>query len=52
MQNRIPAVRATLATMPGTLLEFMTPLRKVEVVVMGRQRELGLLDEGSEIVIV
>jgi len=52
MQNRIPAVGATLATMPGTPLEFATPLQEVEVVVMGRQRELGLLDEGSEIVIV
>jgi len=52
MQNRMPAVGATLATMPGTPLEFVTPLREVEVVVMGRQRELGLLDEGSEIVIV
>jgi len=52
MQNRMPAVGATLATMPGTSLEFATPLREVEVVVMGRQRELGLLDEGSEIVIV
>ena len=52
MQNKMPAVGATLATMPGTPLEFTTPLREVEVVVMGRQRELGLLDEGSEIVIV
>ena len=38
--------------MPGTPLEFATLLREVEVVVMGRQQELGLLDEGSEIVIV
>ena len=36
-QNRMPVVGATLATMPGTLLEFVTPLREVEVVVMGRQ---------------
>ena len=48
----MPAVGATLATMPGTPLEFATLLREVEVVVMGRQQELGLLDEGSEIVIV
>jgi len=52
MQNRMPAVGATLTTMPRTPLEFTTPLREVEVVVMGRQRELGLLDERSEIVIV
>jgi len=51
-QNRMPAVGATLATIPGTPLEFTTLLREVEVVVMERQRELGLLDEGSEIVIV
>ena len=51
-QNRMPVVGATLATMPRTLLEFATPLREVVVVVMGRQRELGLLNEGSEIVIV
>jgi len=48
----MPAVGATLATMPGTPLEFMTPLQEVKVVVMGRQRELGLLDERSEIVII
>jgi len=52
MQNRMPVVGATLATMPRTLLEFATPLREVVVVVMGRQRELGLLNERSEIVIV
>jgi len=51
-QNRMPVVGATLATMSRTLLEFATPLREVVVVVMGRQRELGLLNEGSEIVIV
>ena len=51
-QNRMPVVGATLATMPRTLLEFATPLREVVVVVMERQRELGLLNEGSEIVIV
>jgi len=48
----MPAVGATLATMPGTPLEFMTPLQEVKAVVMGRQRELGLLDERSEIVII
>jgi len=45
-------VGATLVTMPGTLLEFVAPLREMEVVVMGRQQELGLLDVGSEIVII
>jgi len=35
-QNRMPAVGATLATMPRTPLEFATPLQEVEMVVMGR----------------
>jgi len=52
MQNRILAVGATLATMPRTPLESVTLLREMEVAVMGRQRELGLLDKRSEIVIV
>ena len=37
MQNRITAVGATLAIMPRTLLEFVTPLQEVEVIVIGRQ---------------
>jgi len=52
MQNRMPAVGATLATMLRTPLEFATLLREVEVVVIGKQRELVVLDKGSEIVIV
>lgn len=51
-QNKTPMVNAALTSAPDVPLEFATPLREVEVVVMGRCRELGLLDEGSEIVIV
>jgi len=51
-QNKVPAVGAALVTLPEMPVEFATPLREVEVVVIGRYRELGLLDEGSEIVIV
>jgi len=51
-QNKVPAVGAALVTLPEMPVEFATPLREVEVVVMGRHRELGLLDERSEIVIV
>ena len=51
-QNKVPAVGAALVTLPEMPVEFATPLREVEVVVMERHRELGLLDEGSEIVIV
>ena len=51
-QNKVLAVRAALVTLLEMPVEFATPLREVEVVVMGRCRELGLLDEGSEIVIV
>jgi len=51
-QNKVPAVGAALVTLPEMPVEFPTPLREVEVVVIGRYRELGLLDEGSEIVIV
>jgi len=51
-QNKVPAVEAALVTLPEMLVEFATPLREIEVVVMERCREMGLLDEGSEIVIV
>jgi len=51
-QNKVPAVGAALVTLPEMLVEFATPLREIKVVVMGRRREMGLLDEGSEIVIV
>ena len=51
-QNKVPAVGAALVTLPEMPVEFATPLQEVEVVVMGRRHELGLLDERSEIVIV
>ena len=51
-QNKVPAVGAALVTLPEMPVEFVTPLREIEVVVTGRHREMGLLDEGSEIVIV
>jgi len=51
-QNKVLAVGAVLVTLPEMPVEFATPLREVEVVVMGQRHELGLLDEGSEIVIV
>lgn len=50
--QKSPLVNAALTSMPSTPLEFATPLREVEVVIMRRQREMGLLDEGSEIVII
>jgi len=39
-------------TLPEIPVEFVTPLQEIEVVVIGRHREMGLLDESSEIVIV
>jgi len=51
-QNKVPTVGAALVTVPKMPLEFTTPLREIEVVVMGRCREWGLLDKGSEVVIV
>jgi len=51
-QNKVPTVGAALVTVPKMPLEFTTPLREIEVVVMGRCRKWGLLDEGSEVVIV
>lgn len=42
---------STLVATPGAI-EFSTPLREVEVTVMGKQKEFVLLDEGSEIVIL
>jgi len=51
-QNKAPTVGATLLSIPEVPLEFATLLREVKVIIMGRCRELGLLDEGSEIVIV
>ena len=52
IQNKAPTVGTALISVPETPLEFATPLREVKVVVMGQHRELGLLDEGSEIVII
>jgi len=51
-QNKVPIVGAALVTMPKMPLEFTIPLQEIEVVVMGRCQEWGLLDERSEIVIV
>jgi len=51
-QNKVPAVRAALVTLPEMPVEFAILLQEVEVVVMGQRHKLGLLDEGSEIVIV
>jgi len=51
-QNKVPAIGAALVTLPEMPVEFAIPLQEVEVVVMGQRCELGLLDEGSEIVIV
>ena len=45
-------VKDILVTVPEAPVEFAMPLREVEVMVMGRHREMGLLDEGSEIVII
>jgi len=38
--------------MPEAPIEFATPLREVEVMVMERCKEIGLLNKGSEIVII
>jgi len=51
-QNKSPAVGAALVTLLERPVEFAIPFREVEVVVMGQHHELGLLDEGSEIVII
>ena len=45
-------VKDILVTVPEAPVEFAMPLREVEVMVIGRHREMGLLDEGSEIVII
>jgi len=51
-QNKLPVVRDTLVTVPEAPVEFVTLLKKVEVIVMGRHREIGLLGEGLEIMII
>ena len=39
-------------TIPEVPVEFVMPLQEVKVIVMGRQQEWGLLDKGSENVII
>jgi len=51
-QNKPPTVGVALVTLLERPVEFAIPFREVEVVVIGQRHELGLLDEGSEIVIV
>ena len=51
-QNKVPTIGAALVTTPKVPVEFVTLLREVKVIVMGRQQEWGLLDKGSEIVII
>jgi len=51
-QNKVPAVGAALVTLLEMPVEFVMLLQEIKVVVMGRRREMGSLDEGSEIVIV
>ncbi|KXN82283.1 hypothetical protein AN958_02763 [Leucoagaricus sp. SymC.cos] len=51
-QNKSSTINVALVLVPEVPLEFAMPLREVEVVVMRRRRELELLDEGLEIVIV
>lgn len=51
-QNKPPAVGAVLVTLLERPVEFAISFREIKVVVMGQRHELGLLDEGSEIVIV
>ncbi|XP_006456524.1 hypothetical protein AGABI2DRAFT_146341 [Agaricus bisporus var. bisporus H97] len=46
--QKAPVASSALITTPDTV-EFSTPLREVEVTIMGKQKEYGLLDEGSEI---
>ena len=48
----MPVVRDTLVTVPEVPVEFAMPLREVEVMVMEKYKKMGLLDEGSEIVII
>jgi len=49
--QKAPVASSVLVAMPDAI-EFSMPLWEVEVTIMGRQREFGLLDEGSEIVIL
>ena len=51
-QNKVSAVGATLVILPKIPIEFVMSLWEVEVMIMGQYHKLGLLDEGSEIVIV
>lgn len=47
-----PTVGAAMVSAPEVAVDFATPLQEVDVVVMGKCQERGLLDEGSEIMIV
>lgn len=51
-QNKVPAVRAALITLPEMLVEFAISLQEIEVVIIERGWEWVLLDERSKIVIV
>ena len=44
-QNKVPTVGAALVTLPEMSVEFAMLLQEI---VIGRHREMGLLDEGSE----
>ncbi|EKM81912.1 hypothetical protein AGABI1DRAFT_90243 [Agaricus bisporus var. burnettii JB137-S8] len=54
--HKVPTTSAVVAQVPGLSLDFLTPLREVEVIVHGMEgkevKEMGLLDEGSEIVLI
>ncbi|KAF7761173.1 hypothetical protein Agabi119p4_10582 [Agaricus bisporus var. burnettii] len=54
--HKVPTSSAVVAQVPGLSLDFSTPLREVEVIVHGMEgkevKEMGLLDEGSEIVLI
>ncbi|KAJ3845921.1 hypothetical protein EV368DRAFT_70324 [Lentinula lateritia] len=47
-----PDAQTNIATSEPLKIEFATPLREIEVELFGGKKELALLDEGSEIVLV
>lgn len=50
--HKSPVVNAAVVAAPDMSLEFATPLQEVKVELMGEKQEAGLLDEGSEIVVI
>ncbi|KAF8816293.1 hypothetical protein BYT27DRAFT_7277147 [Phlegmacium glaucopus] len=50
--QKLATTNAAMITVPEVPVEFTTPLREVDIILMGKKAEVGLLDDGSEIVVI